>query len=233
LYNYFSEFPPIVKNLEYSSEICGDYTNNLLQNKHTKTRKLVATFKGEKVLIKSTRLKWLIIHGWVITKLHGVIEAVPSRIFKGFMEWVSDERIKGDIDNKYAIITEFCKTIGNSNFGRTVMDKNKHKNVKYGNEAKYMKFKNKWNFHDADKYGDVYEIILSKKSIRQNMPLQIGCSVFDDSKLSLHQFYYDCVDKYIDRSNFQYIETDTDSAYIALAGNFEDLIKPQLKKHLN
>jgi len=130
LYNYFSEFPPIVKNLQYSSEICGDYTNNLLQKKHTKSRKLIATLKGEKLLIKSTRLQWLINHGCVITKLHGVIEAVPRKIFKGFMEWVSDERRKGDIDNKYAIIAECRKTIGNSSFGRTVMDKNKHKNVK-------------------------------------------------------------------------------------------------------
>jgi len=24
LYNYFSEFPPIVKNIEYSNEICGN-----------------------------------------------------------------------------------------------------------------------------------------------------------------------------------------------------------------
>jgi len=46
----------------------------------------------------------------------------------------------------------------------------------------------------------------------------------------MYQFYYDCVGKYIDRSDFQYIETDTDSAYIALTGNFEDLIKPELRE---
>jgi len=57
----------------------------------------------------------------------------------------------------------------------------------------------KWNFHDADRYDDVYEIILTKKSIRQNMPQHIGCSVFDDSKLRMYEFYYDCVDKYNDR----------------------------------
>jgi len=115
-------------------------------------------------------------------------------------------------------------------FGRTVMDKNKHKNIKYGNEAKYNECKNKWNFHDADKYDDVYEIMISKKSVRQNMSLQIGYSVFDDFKLKMYQFYYDCVDKYLDRSDFQYIGTDTDSAYMALAGNFEDSIKPELRE---
>jgi len=38
----------------------------------------------------STRLKWLIEHGCVITKIYGVIEAIPREIFKGFMQWMSD-----------------------------------------------------------------------------------------------------------------------------------------------
>jgi len=44
-YNYFGEFPPIVKNLEYSNNICGEYTTTLLNNKFTKSRKLIATLK--------------------------------------------------------------------------------------------------------------------------------------------------------------------------------------------
>jgi len=62
------------------------------------------------------------------------------------------------------------------------------------------------------------------------MPLQTNCSVFDDSKLKMYQLYYDCIDKYIDRSNYQYITTDTDSAYLALSGEFNVLIKPDLKE---
>src|SRR5215470_13776720 len=62
------------------------------------------------------------------------------------------------------------------------------------------------------------------------MPIQIACSVFDDSKLRMLQFYYDCIDKYIDRSDFQYIEMDTDSAYMGLTDDFENLIRPELKE---
>jgi len=111
------------------------------------------------------------------------------------MDWISNERRKGDIDKKYAIIAECCETIGNSSFGRTVMDKTKHKDAKYGDEIKFNKSKNKWTFYNSDKYDNVYEIILNKKCIKQNMPLQIGCSVFDDSKLKMYSFYYDCIDK--------------------------------------
>jgi len=52
-----------------------------------------------------------------------------------------DERRKGDINQKYKIIAECCKRIGNSSFGRTVMDKSKHKNVKYANEVKLINIK--------------------------------------------------------------------------------------------
>ena len=44
------------------------------------------------------------------------------------------------------------------------------------------------------------------------------------------QFYYDFLDKYLDRSDFQMCEMDTDSAYIAIAGeSVESLVKPELK----
>jgi len=107
----------------------------------------------------STRLKWLIDHGFVITKIYSVIEAVPRKIFAGLMNWVSDERRWGDIDQKYMIIADCCKTIGNLSFGRTVMDKSKHKNVKNGDETNFNQHKNKWTFHDSNMFNDVYEII--------------------------------------------------------------------------
>jgi len=85
LYKYFSEFSPIVKNIEYSNEICGEYTAELLNHKFTKSRKLIATLKGEKLVIMSTRFKWLVDHGCIITKIYGVIEALPRKIFAVFM----------------------------------------------------------------------------------------------------------------------------------------------------
>ena len=43
------------------------------------------------------------------------------------------------------------------------------------------------------------------------------------------QFYYDFSDKYVDRSDFEYCEMDTDSAYIAITcESLEDLVKPEM-----
>ncbi|UMM20086.1 hypothetical protein L5515_015446 [Caenorhabditis briggsae] len=88
-----------------------------------------------------------------------------------------------------------------------------------------------WTYPEKEEYNGVYEVTKRSKKVKQNMALQIACSVYDDSKLNMLKFYYDCVDKYVDRSDFQYIEMDTDSAYMAITGNtLEDLIKPELKE---
>ena len=43
------------------------------------------------------------------------------------------------------------------------------------------------------------------------------------------QFYYDCLDKYIDRRDFQLCEMDTDSNYMALSGPLFDVIRSNLR----
>ena len=232
-WEYFSEMCPIFINKEYSEDVCGQYTNNLLEKlgkKPTKSRKLISILKAEKILLKSTRLKWLIEHGCVVTKLHGIIEAKRGRIFKSFMDWVTNERRKGDVDIKHAIVAAAAKLIGNSAFGRTGMDKNKHKKVKFCDEIQFNKAKNNHFYYDAEEYNGVYVVVKRAKTVLQNMPIQIACSVFDDSKLRMLQFYYDCIDKYLDRSDFQYMEMDTDSAYMALTDNFDNIIKPDLQE---
>ena len=42
--------------------------------------------------------------------------------------------------------------------------------------------------------------------------------VYQYAKLRMLQFYYDFLNKYLDRCDFQMCEMDTDSAYIAIAG---------------
>ena len=45
------------------------------------------------------------------------------------------------------------------------------------------------------------------------------------------EFYYDFLDYYLSREDFQIMEMDTDSNYLGItAENLEDLIKPELKK---
>ena len=76
-----------------------------------------------------------------------------------------------------------------------------------------------------------FEVTSGKHKIIMDTPIQIGCAVYQLAKLKMLQFYYDCLDKYVDRSDFQYVEMDTDSAYLALsADKLDDVIKPIVKR---
>jgi hypothetical protein len=58
--------------------------------------------------------------------------------------------------------------------------------------------------------------------------------VYQLAKLRMLEFYYDFIDRFIDRSDFQYVQTDTDSAYCAFSSpDFNSLVKPHLKKEYN
>ena len=109
------------------------------------------------------------------------------------------------------------------------MNKNKFSKVRFCDEKQFNRAKNNYFFTDAEEYNGVYEVSSRALIVKQNMPIQVAFSVLDDAKLRMLQFYYDCVDKYIDRSDYQYMYMDTDSAYMALTDSFEKLIKPELQ----
>ena len=236
LYNHFGEFPLIFKNSEYDvNEVAGEYMVDLydqLDKKKDKRmeKKLISSFKGDKVLIKSDRLKWLIEKGLIITKIHGSIACKEGQPFKKFEEKVSEERRKGDVNPDHAIIAEMWKLVGNSAFGRTGMDKSKFQETKYGDVSVYYNKIASSLFKDVNQYGDLFEVSSDKKKTKQNIPIQVSCSIYDDAKFLMSKFYYDCLDKFIDRSDFQMIEMDTDSNYMALTGEFRDLIKPEMRE---
>ncbi|KAK3087962.1 hypothetical protein FSP39_012874 [Pinctada imbricata] len=76
---------------------------------------------------------------------------------------------------------------------------------------------------------DVYEIEMSKNTIRLDLPIQIGYFVLQYGKLRMLEFYYDFMDAYCDRKDFAYCEMDTDSAYMAISGEtIKSIIKPEM-----
>jgi len=231
-YEYFGEMPPIFKNIEYSEKEGGEYMKKIIlreKDKCVETRKLIASLKGTRLLMTSTQLQWLLEKGAIVTKLYGVIPAERGKPFENFAKWVSYERRKGDKDICYSIIAEASKTVGNSAYGRTGMNKNKFKNVKFCSEKQFNRAKNNYFFCDAEEYDGIYEVSSLPRTVKQNIPIQVAFGVLNDAKLRMLEFYYDCIDKYIERRDYQYMYMDTDSAYMALTDKFENLIKPELQ----
>ena len=63
-----------------------------------------------------------------------------------------------------------------------------------------------------------------------DIPIQLAFAILQSAKLKLLEFYYDCLDYYIDRKDFEITHADTDSLYFAMSGALlEDVIKPSKK----
>ena len=113
------------------------------------------------------------------------------------------------------------------------MAKERHQRVRYvRGETKAKALINDVNFRKMTELsGDIYEAELSKRSITLDLPIILGYTILQYAKVRMLEFYYDCVDRYVDRADFEYIQMDTDSAYAALAGpSLESVVKPSLKE---
>ena len=74
---------------------------------------------------------------------------------------------------------------------------------------------------------DVFELEFRKEKVTINRPFQIGIVVYQLAKLRMLQFYYDCLDYFIDRRNFELIQMDTDSMYFGLScETLKETIRP-------
>ena len=66
-----------------------------------------------------------------------------------------------------------------------------------------------------------------KKKIILDLPTQLGYFILQLAKLRMLEFYFDFIDVFIDRKDFEYCEMDTDSAYMAISStSFKNIIKP-------
>ena len=232
----FAEMHPIFKNASVTRDDIGPFMRNYAEEHDimsTPRRMLVGSYRGEKILLTTPLLQWYLAHGLVVDRVYQIVEYSPKPCFRDFGQSVSSSRRAGDADPDKAIIADTMKLLGNSAYGKTVTNIDKHRDVRYCNEVGTSSHINNKRFRQLDVVtDDVYEITSNKARLTYDLPLHIGFFVCQYAKLRMLQFYYDFVDRYVDRSLFQYCEMDTDSAYIALAGDsIDDLVAPEHRKH--
>ena len=123
------------------------------------------------------------------------------------------------------------KLKGNSFYGKMIEDLEKHTNTTFtSKESDVDTALRSAFFEDLEEIDGAYEIRQKKKQIQIKRPYQCGIAVYQLAKLRMLEFYYDFLDKYVDRSNFELMYMDTDSLYITISGEtLDDVIKPELK----
>ena len=229
LRKHFSEMQPIFKNITVSRDDIGPYMRQYAEEHNVLARPrrmLVGSYRGDKILLTTPLLRWYLAHGLVVDHVYQVIEYEASPCFQRYGESVSTARRAGDADPDNAIIADTMKLLGNSGYGKTVTNIDQHRDVQYCTEVGTSSLINNKRFRQLDIVTDnAYEVEMSKGVVKYTLPLHIVFFVSQYAKLRMLQFYYDFVDRYVERPLFQYCEMDTDSAYIALAGeSIDDLV---------
>ena len=235
-YQYFEEMSPLFCTTDVPFDIIGEHMQDHVrrfQLSEKPRRLLVGGMRARQMLIATPLLKWYLEHGMAVTKIYQVVEYTPHRCFRDFVQEVSDNRRLGDAHPDKAIIADTSKLHGNSAYGGTIMDQEKFQSVTYVKgegqvmiEANKPQFKKLSTLLQEEEY---FEVEKSKEQLNINLPIQIGYFILQYAKLRMLQFYYDFLDVYVDRADFQYCEMDTDSAYMALSGpSLVSVVKPHM-----
>lgn len=212
LKTHFEEMPPIFKNIVVQRKDIGSYMENFLVESGREfkdTRYLIGSMFGEKILIITPLLKWYLEHGLIVTRIHQVVEFCPSQAFKSFADRVSQDRRDGDRDPNLKAIADTSKLIGNSFYGYTIMNRSKHREVEFLKESETKKAINNPRFIGLEEFEEFYEVTSKKKTLKHDLPVQIGFFVYQYAKLRMLEFFFDVIDRFISRKDYNMLEMDT------------------------
>jgi len=171
-------------------------------------------------------------HGLKVTKVYKFIEYHPSKCFEKFGLNVSEAHRAGDSDPSKAVLAESQKLHGNSSYGKCLTNKEKHREVHYCNRSEVTKLINSHVFHRLNIItDDLYEVECLKKSVKEDLPLQISFFVYGYAKLRMLEIYFDVLLHFMDGKDFQCVQSDTDSLYIAFScETLADCVKPHMRR---
>ena len=237
LREHFSEFSPLFVISEVPEyqipQHMKDYKINTGRKMTKNNKKLLGVMKAEKILLYSPLLKWYLNHGLQVTKIHRYISYTSGRPFKWFPEEVSSARRAADQDKNKKQLGDTAKLKGNSFYGKMIENLEKHMNTKFTTNEKLIDkiFRSPF-FEDLEEISNgAFEVRQRKRQVTITRPYQCGIAVYQLAKLRMLEFYYDFLDKFCDRRDFELIQMDTDSFYMALsAEDFDDIIKPEMKE---
>ena len=206
---YFSEMQPIFKNANVSRDDIGPYMRQYAEEHDimsTPRRMLVGSYRGEKILLTTPLLRWYLAHGLVVDRVYQIVEYSPKPCFQHFGESVSTARRDGDVDPDKSIIADTMKLLGNSAYGKTVTNVDRHRDVKYCTEGGTSTLISNKRFRQLDVVtDDAYEVTSSKARVTYDLPHHIGFFVYQYTKLRMLEFYYDFVDRYVAIVNNHFI----------------------------
>ena len=186
---HFAEMQPVFKNTTVTRDDIGPYMRQYAEEHNILTkprRMLVGSYRGDTILLTTPLLRWYIAHGLVVDHVYQVIEYEAKPCFRRFGDSVSAARRAGDADPDKAVVADTMKLLGNSGYGKTVTNVDRHRNVTYSTEVGTSLLINNKRFRQLDVVAeDAYEVTSSKACLTYDLPLHIGFFVYQYAKLRM------------------------------------------------
>ena len=151
-------------------------------------------------MLSTLLLKFYLDQGLVVSRVHRAIQWRSHPWLEPFADFVSTSHRAADADPNQKILGETAKLVGNAGFGRFIMDVGRHQEVRYEqDESKVAGVINSFFFHDLE---ELSEEVFELKIFKCDLPIQISFFVFTYAKLRMLEFYYHCIDAFLDRRDF-------------------------------
>ena len=219
----FSEFAPLFVTCEIpmTKEVIGEHMYKYVEDQHLslKPRKqLVAGLKARQILLATPLLQWYLSKGLKVTRVYQAIEWNSQPCLQKFFESVAQDRRQASGDPTKEAHAAKQKLTANSAYGATLLNKLNYTHIHYMGENEALLKHNDPHFRlSSEIAGGLYEVQMAYKQIVHDVPKQVGFFVLMYAKLRMLEFYYDCLDYYLKREDYELVQMDTDSIYFAVS----------------
>ena len=215
----FSEFAPM------TNEVIGEHMYNYVEEQHLslKPRKqLVAGLKARQILLATPLLQWYLSKGLKVSRVYQALEWNSQPCLQKFFESVAQDRRQASGDPTKEAHAAKQKLTANSAYGATLLNKLNYTHIQYLGENETLLKHNDPHFRLSNEIaGMIYEVQMAHKQMVHDVPKQVGFFVLMYAKLRMLEFYYDCLDYYLNREDYELAQMDTDSIYFAVSHKVE------------
>lgn len=234
--------PFIFRNIELTEEHLSPPMLDLAKKNKIKfpKRQLCITYNADEILLVSQLLQFYLSLGYEVEKIHYAIQYIPGRPFAGFVKDLTDMRIQATYMTNQGRVVEgnmrqtLAKIILNSSYGRMGMNLSKRENVIYcrGNELHNHVNNVLYKRRRALKCEydiDLYEVTKIKRKQTDCIPVVAAFTILQKAKMHMLKYALFHFDNLRPRS-FSLLYSDTDSLSMALVGEMDDLVKPEMRE---
>ena len=218
LRDYFSNFPPKIKDTVVSRDDIGNLMKQYAKNDNVMVQPgglLISSFISTNGTIITPLLLFYLQHGLICKKMHRFVQYTPIKRFDSFVQSAMDARRQRDENPKSSVVAETAKTLkllANSSYGYQIIDRSRHTVTKYLTDEKTHSAINSKMFKRLNHITDqLCELELVKSAIERREPIIAGFLILHYAKQRMLELYYNFFKKFGGTDKYEEPEMDTDS----------------------